>query len=146
MIRLKKLLTEDKIQWKTPDISGAKESIEELSDELFIDSDKVIGNFHNGKVVYLPKHKIDSIQNFNLNGIESYLSAVDYIQNRQKSNPEYVRDWVSIRDALKKQEPVEAPVVMKYKKDFYLLDGKIRLMMAKILNIPIRVYLFYYQA
>lgn len=145
MIRLKRLVTEEKVRWSVPDLSGSENSLAEISDELYIDKDQIVNCFKNGKIVYLPKSKIDSLQNFNLNGIESFLDATDYIQKRQKMNPEYVRDWMSVRNALKKQEPVEAPVVMKYKKDFYLLDGKIRLMMAKILDIPIRVYLFYCQ-
>lgn len=145
MVRLKKLITEERVRWKTPSLSGAENSIEEVSDELYLDKNKIIDSFPKGKVLYLPKSKIDSIQNFNLNGIESFLDATDYIHKRQKMNPEYVRDWMSVRNALKKQEPMEAPVIMKYKNDYYLLDGKIRLMMAKILDIPIRVYLFYYQ-
>jgi hypothetical protein len=145
MIRLKQLLTENEIVWKTPNLDGAQESIESLSDELFIDKQNIINSFPNGKIVYIPKSKMESISNVKLGNIESYLDVVDFIQSKQKSNPEYVRDWISIRDALKNGQPIQAPIIMKHKKEYYVLDGQIRLMVSRILGIPPRVYLFYYQ-
>jgi hypothetical protein len=145
MIQLKNLLTENQINWKLPNLDGSQENLNALSDELFINKQNIINSFNNGKVSYLPASKIEKISNVNLGKIESFLDVVDFIQSKQKSNPEYVRDWISIRDAIKNKEPIEAPIIMKYKKDYYLLDGQIRLMIARIIGVTPKVFMFYYQ-
>lgn len=143
MIYLKSLISEQKSSWINPSLEGSMDSIENISEDLFINPEVIIDSFPNGSLMYLNKNILDNLQNTDFRKVNSYLNLVEYIQKNQKSNPEYKRDWISIKNALKNKSPIEAPVIMKYKRNYHLLDGNIRLMVSKISGIPPHGYVFH---
>ena len=144
MIHLKSLITENSFPWKSPSIQGANENIDMLCDDLLLEKDTVLKSFNTGQIVYFSPSKLEKLKNAKIPQVNTFLDLVEYMQSEQKKNPEYNRDWKSIKNALKKKDMMEAPVVMKHKNDYYLLDGNIRLMTARILNETPMVYLFRY--
>lgn len=145
MIRLKQLLCEEKLRWTNPSMSHAEEGLENVSEELFLTKRSIIENFKKGKIVFLGKSILEKIKNSKSPKIESFLELQDFIHKKQKSNPEYIRDWKDIKNKLKNNQPVPAPIIMKYKQDYYLIDGNIRLTVARLTGTPIYAYVFVYQ-
>jgi len=141
MSSLKSILLEQS-KWTTPPITSCGNAINDICKKLYLDPTLVNKRLKNGKLVYLNQHIKDRLQNTKFPKVSSYAEIVDFIQKKQKSNPEYVRDWKQIQLSLKSQSQMDAPIILKHKNEYYLIDGNIRLMVAKLLDLPLYGYVF----
>lgn len=142
--QLKKLLYENEHKWEVPLFDNEIEDFQAISDELQIPLDNIRKSFSTGAVRLLPKKICGQLKNSDINKANSFLDIVDISQKYQTKNPEYKSDWKTFKKAYKQKHHVNAPIVMKYENDYYLVSGNTRMMVANIMNIPIFAYVFVY--
>lgn len=141
MVSLKKILVENKIRWDFPILEEESNSFINASQELEIHHSDLLEAYKNGKILPLSSKNWDKLQNTDSTKVTSFLDIVETIQKYQKNDPDYSRDWKSIKEGYKTGN-MKAPIIAITKNGHYLIEGNARLMVAKAMGIKPWAYQF----
>lgn len=142
-LKLKDLILESEKKWKIPSFNDEYNNLEFIAEQLDLSMDTIKTEFNQGELRILPNSIWDKLKNTDSTKTENFHDLVQVIQKYQKKDPEYSKDWKSIKNGMKdSMAKMTAPVVMKHGKDYYLISGNCRLMVAKALSVQPFVYLF----
>jgi hypothetical protein len=141
-ISLKRLITESEQKWEKPSFDEEKEEFERTAEELDIPLSELEDAFNHGNLRMMPKPIWEKLKNTDSANTETFDELVQILQKYKKKDPEFERDWRTLRKAFDKKLPMKAPIVLKHDKEFYLISGNTRLMVAKVLETqPVFIYL-----
>jgi hypothetical protein len=141
-LSLKRLIIESEQKWEKPSFEEEREEFERTAEELDIPIEKLETAFKEGNLRMMPKSIWEKLKNTDSTKTESFYELVMVLQKYQKKDPEFERDWKGLRKAFDKKLPMKAPIVLKHDKEFYLISGNTRLMVAKVLETqPVFIYL-----
>lgn len=140
-LSLKRLIIESEQKWEKPSFNEELEEFERTAEELDLDINSLKNAFENGELRMLPSRIWEKIKNTDSLKTDSFDSIVQVIQKYQKKDPEFERDWRGLKNSYNKKHPMKAPIVLKHNKEFYLIAGNTRLMVAKVLGVTPFVYL-----
>ena len=142
-VTLKQLLLEIENKWEIPSLNDEMDAVNSVADEFDIDTDDIIKNFPNGELRMLPNSIWEKLQNTDSTKSNSYYDIVQIIQKHQKKDPSYEKDWKNLKDGYSDDvKKMKSPIVVKKGKDYILISGNARLMVAKVMKISPLVYLF----
>lgn len=142
-VTLKQLLLEIEQKWEIPSLNDEEDSIRSAAEEFELSVKEIIAKFPTGQLRLLPKKVWETLQNTDSTNTYSFYDVVNVIQKHQKKDPSYEKDWQDIKDGYKDDfKKMDAPIVIKRGKDYILLAGNARLMVAKAMGITPFVYLF----
>ena len=144
IIKLKDLLIETKNVWKKPTYKSEDKAFDEAAEELDLDIAKIKKSFNNGAIKPLVKDVWSQLKNTDSTKTDTFHDLVQILQKYEKSDPEFKKDWKGIQNGFKKKSSMVAPIIMKHGKQYYMISGNTRLMVAKAMTIQPYVYLFIY--
>jgi hypothetical protein len=140
-LSLKRLITESEQKWEKPSFEEEREEFTRTAEELDLNIDALEKSFKSGNLRMLPNRVWDKLKNTDSNKTESFDQLVQVIQKYKKKDPTFERDWLGLKKAYKQGLPMKAPIVLKHGKEFYLIAGNTRLMVAKVLGVQPFIYL-----
>lgn len=133
LIKIKYTGSKDKSHtWHKPDFKEEKEELIRQADTLNIKHKDIFEAFNQGTLKNLKENIWEKLENTNSN---------DKNLNWNKTNSWKNKDVKGIKKALKENESLPAPIVLKFKNKYYCVAGNTRLSISKLLNITPKVWM-----
>jgi hypothetical protein len=118
--------------WYKPDFNQEKNELVRQSNALNISKKDIFEAFQNGKLQSLSQIVWSKLDNTN--------------SNDKNLNWKLINSWKDkavndIKTAIEKNIPLPAPIVLKYKNNYYCVAGNTRLSISKLLDVTPKVWM-----
>jgi len=128
------LTQKNRAMWVMPEFEKEKNELVRQANELNLDKEKMFDAFHNGKLVDLDPQVWSKMQNTESNHPDLSWEIVRA----------FPKDVDIIIKGLQEGHALPAPIVLKYKGNYWCVAGNTRLSISKLMNITPKVWMITY--
>lgn len=128
------LTQKNRAMWVMPQFEVEKEELVRQAEDLNLDANKMFEAFHNGKLVDLDQQVWSKMQN-------TVSNDSDLSWNMIRAFP---KDVDIIIKGIEEGHALPAPIVLKYKGNYWCVAGNTRLSISKLMNITPKVWMIIY--
>jgi len=127
--------------FKKPNIENERGEFERVGEKFGIDSSVLMFLAQEGHMTRLNDGLLERIENTDAYDVKSgdWAMLQDMLSNPVSTHQ---RDWQSIHEALRSGSSLDAPIVIKFGDNYHLVSGNTRLMVARVMDVPLMVYVF----